>query len=170
MLFSRLSKSAGIEPASAGAENGDATNNWHSSRKAGTQNFMKISTPMALIALAVLLTSCATTKPPQAFHNSDNGAVVIDSLDTKTTQMLQPASTVRQDNDTVLARAMNLSRHQTAVVTLENDDESQVGLQYRIRGTPWFVGLRGLGYEHIVFLQGRGVTNPEGLITLTEYF
>ena len=65
---------------------------------------------------------------------------------------------------------MNVSQRQTAVVILENYDEPQIGLEYRIRGTPWFVGLRGLGYEHIVFLQGRGVANPEGLITLTEYF
>jgi hypothetical protein len=32
-----------------------------------------------------------------------------------------------------------------------------------------FVGLRYLGYQHIVFLQGRGVANPDGLITLAEY-
>jgi len=131
---------------------------------------MKISTSMALAALAISLTSCATSRPPQTFHNTDNSAVVIDSLDEKTSQMLQPATTVREDNDAVLAKAMNVSQRQTAVVILENYVESEAGLQYRIRGTPWFVGLRGLGYEHIVFVQGKGVTNPEGLITLTEYF
>jgi hypothetical protein len=131
---------------------------------------MKICTPMALATLAILLTSCTTTKPPQAFHNTDNNAVVIESLDDKTSQMLEPATSVREENDMVLAKAMNLSQHQTAVVILENYDEPQIGLEYRIRGTPWFVGLRGLGYEHIVFLQGRGVANPEGLVTLTEYF
>jgi len=125
---------------------------------------------MALAALAISLTSCATSRPPQAIHNTDNSAVVIDALDAKTSQMLQPATTVREDNDAVLAKAMNVSQRQTAVVILENYVNSDAGLQYRIRGTPWFVGLRGLGYEHIVFLQGKGVTNPEGLITLTEYF
>ncbi|MGA9451839.1 MAG: hypothetical protein WBW41_10930 [Verrucomicrobiia bacterium] len=131
---------------------------------------MKISTPMALAALAISLTSCATPRPPQAFHNTDNNAVVIDSLDDKTGQMIEPTPSGREENDTVLAKAMNLSQRQTAVVILENYAEPTIGLEYRIRGTPWFVGLRGLGYEHIVFLQGRGVANPEGLITLTEYF
>jgi len=131
---------------------------------------MKISTPMALAALAISLTSCATSQPPQAFHNTDNNAVVIDSLDDKTSQMLEPTASGREQNDLVLANAMHVSKRQTAVVILENYDEPQIGVEYRIRGTPWFVGLRGLGYEHIVFLQGRGVANPEGLITLTEYF
>lgn len=131
---------------------------------------MNISTPMALAALAISLTSCATSRPPQTFHNTDNNAVVIDSLDDKTGQLLEPTASVTEANDTVLAKAMNLSKRQTAVVILENYTEPQIGLEYRIRGTPWFVGLRSLGYEHIVFLQGRGVANPEGLITLSEYF
>ena len=131
---------------------------------------MKMSTATALAALAISLTSCATQRQPQAFHNTDNNAVVIDSLDDKTGQILEPTASVREENDAVLAKAMSLSQRQTAVVILENYNESQIGLQYRIRGTPWFVGLRGLGYEHIVFLQGRGTANPEGLITLTEYF
>jgi len=33
----------------------------------------------------------------------------------------------------------------------------------------WFIGLRGLGYQHIVFLQGNGSTDPNGLPTLAEY-
>jgi hypothetical protein len=131
---------------------------------------MKICTSMALAALAILLTSCATTRPPQTYHNTDNNAVVIASLDDKTGQILEPTASFREKNDGILAKAMGLSNRETAVVILENYNESQIGLQYRIRGTPWFVGLRGLGYEHIVFLQGRATANPEGLITLTEYF
>ena len=132
---------------------------------------MKLSVSIALAASAIFLTSCATTQPPQTtFHNTDNNAVVIDSLDDKTGRMLEPTPTVKEDNDMILAKAMSLSKRETAVVILENYNESGVGWQYRIRGTPWFVGLRSLGYEHIVFLQGKGVTNPEGLITLTEYF
>ena len=131
---------------------------------------MKIRTPMALAALAISLTSCATPRPPQAFHNTDNTAVVIDSLDDKTGQMLEPTASAREENDAVLAKAMGLSQRQTAVVILENYNEPQIGWQYRDRGTPWFVGLRSLGFQHIVFLQGTGVANPEGLITLTEYF
>ena len=131
---------------------------------------MKIGTPLALAALAVLSTSCATTQPPQSFHNSDNSAVIIDSLNDKRSQMLQPASTVWVDNDTFLVKAMKLSRPQAPAVTLQDYDESQVGLQYRIRGTPWYVELRGLEYEHFVFLRDTAFTNPGGLITLTQYF
>src|SRR5208283_4670207 len=131
---------------------------------------MKISAPMALAALAISLTSCATPRPPQAYHNTDNTAVVIGSLDDKTGQMLESAVSDRERNDAVLAKAVGLTQRQTADVIVENYSETQIGLQYRIRGTPWFVGVRGLGFEHTVFPQGRGVANPEALITLTEYF
>jgi len=132
--------------------------------------FMKIFTTLALAALAISLTSCTTTRPPQTFHNTDSNAVVIDSLDDKTGQIVEPTASVTEENDSILAKAMGLPKHETAVVILENYNEPQIGFQYRIRGTPWFVGLRSLGYEHIVFLQGRGTANPEGLVTLTEYF
>lgn len=131
---------------------------------------MKIRTPMALAALAISLTSCATPRPPQTFHNTDNTSVVIGSLDDKTSQMLEPTASGKKDNDMVLVNVLHLSKHQMAKAILKNYGESQVGLQYRIRGTPWFVGLRSPGYEHDVSLQGRGTINPEGLITLTEYF
>ena len=69
----------------------------------------------------------------------------------------------------VLAKAMALPEHQAAVVILENYTEPQIGEQFRDRGTALFVGLRNLGYQHIVFLQGNGIANPEGLMTLAEY-
>lgn len=131
---------------------------------------MKICTSMALAALAISLTSCATPRSPQAFHKTDNSAVVIESLDDKTGQMLEPTASAREENDAVLAKAVGLTQHQTAVVILENYTEPRIGWQYRDRGTPWFVGLRSLGYQHIVFLRGTGVADPEGLITLVEYF
>jgi hypothetical protein len=56
------------------------------------------------------------------------------------------------------------------VVILENYTEEEIGGQFRDRGTPWVVGLRNLGYQHIVFLQGLGVANPEGLITIVQYY
>jgi hypothetical protein len=131
--------------------------------------FMKIICSLALAGLAIMLTSCATPKPPQAFHNTDNTALVIASLDDKTCQMLQPTTSSGEKNDEVLAKAMALSQHQAAVVILENYTEPKIGDQFRDRGTAWFVGLRYLGYQHIVFLQGNGVANPEGLMTLAEY-
>ena len=124
---------------------------------------------LALAALPILLTSCATPPPPQAFHNTDNTALVIKSLDDTTCQMLQPAPSKREGYDNILARAKALAQHQTAVVILENYNEMEIGSQFRVRGTPLFVGLRNLGYQHIVFVQGTGVTSPEGLITLADY-
>jgi hypothetical protein len=130
---------------------------------------MKISIFLTLAALPIALTSCATTKPMPAFHNTENGAVAIDSSKTSS-QMLQPAATVGEDSNMFLAKAANLSKRQTTVVTVENYNESQPSLQYHIRGTQWFIGVQSLGNEHIVSVQDKGVPNPEGLITLTEYF
>ena len=131
---------------------------------------MKIFYLLALSALPIMLTSCATQPaPPQAFHNSDNTALVIASLDDETCQMIQPKASRGEKNELVLAKALKLPEHQEAVVILENYTEPQIGDQFRDRGTALFVGLRNLGYQHIVFLQGNGIANPEGLVTLAEY-
>ena len=66
-------------------------------------------------------------------------------------------------------RQRPFSQHQTAVVILENYNEPQLGHEFRDRTLGWFIGLRGLGYQHIVFLKGNGVTDPNGLPTLAEY-
>jgi len=124
---------------------------------------------MALVGLAVALTSCATPPPPQVFHNTDNQALVIESLDGATCQILQPTPSGLEKNDRILAKAMKLPQHQAAIVILENYTDPNFGEQFRDRGTSWFVALRSLGYQHIVFLQGKGVTDPEGLITLVQY-
>lgn len=124
---------------------------------------------MILALGAVLLTSCVTPQAPQVFYNSDSTALVIKSLADGTGQLIQPMVSSRVDNDSLLAKAMALPQHQTAVVMLENYTEPQIGEQFRDRGTPLFVGLRHLGYQHIVFVQGMGVSNPEGLMTLAEY-
>src|ERR1017187_6921259 len=103
--------------------------------------FMKIICSLALAGLAIMLTSCATPKPPQAFHNTDNTALVVGSLEGRTCQMLQPTVSVREDSDKLLAKAMKLSQHQTAVVILENYAEPRIGEQFRDRGSLWFVCL-----------------------------
>ena len=128
-----------------------------------------IRTSLALVGLAVISASCTTPKPPQVFHNTDNTALVVKSLNERTCQMLQPGTSGSEDCDKLLENAMKLSQRQTAVVILENYTESKVGAQFRDRGPLWYISLRNLGYQHIVFLQGKGVSNPEGLITLAEY-
>jgi hypothetical protein len=128
---------------------------------------MNIKISLALAALGMVLTSCAT--PSRAFHNADHTALVIESLEGRTCQMLQPDKSTKMSNDQLLAEAAKLPQHQTAVVILENYTEEEIGDQFRDRGTPWVVGLRGLGYQRIIFLQGLGVSDPEGLTTLIQY-
>jgi hypothetical protein len=132
-------------------------------------DFMKIINLMVLAGLAILLTSCAVPQPAQSFYHADSTALVIKSLENGTGQMVQPTISKWENNDSILARAMALPQRQTAVVILENYTEPQIGEQFRSRGTPLFVGLRHLGYQHIVFVQGAGVASPEGLMTLAEY-
>jgi hypothetical protein len=124
---------------------------------------------LALAALPLILTSCATPNPPVAFHKTDNTTLIIESLDGRICQMLQPTASAKEENDKLLGQAKFLQQHQTAVVILENYTESRIGEQFNDRGTEWFVALRGLGYEHIYFLQGNGVTDPEGLPTIIRY-
>ncbi len=130
---------------------------------------MKIAVFAGLLAIPVLLSSCATPRPPVAFHKVDNTALVVDSLDENTCQIIQPNQLGKLQNDQLLTAAHKLPTHQTAVVILENYNEPQPGEQFRDRTTSLFVGLRGAGYEHIVFLRGKGVNDPEGLITLANY-
>ena len=128
----------------------------------------KIGTLLALAASVIVLTSCASVKP--GFHNDDNTALVVQSFSDQTSQMLQPKTTARESNDDVLAEAVKLSQHETAVVILEGYEEEEIGDQFRDRGTPWMVGLRRLGYPHIIFLKGLGVPNPENLPIIIQYY
>src|ERR1035438_2928936 len=128
---------------------------------------LNISTSLALVALAVISTSCAT--PPQTFHNHNKTALVIDSWDNQTCRMLRPDVSVSEDNNQFLARAATLSHRQTAVVIFENYTEPQIGDQFGDRSTYWLVSLRNIGYRHVVFLQGQGIADPEGLRILADY-
>jgi hypothetical protein len=130
---------------------------------------MKKTLLLLTAALPVLLSSCATSRPPQAFHNSDNSALIVQSLDNRSCQIIAPTATVKEENAFVLNQARSFPQHQTAVIILENYSEPQLGTQFRDRSVAWFVGLRGLGYQHIIFVQGKGVTDPNGLPTLAEY-
>jgi hypothetical protein len=120
-------------------------------------------------ALPVILASCATSRPPVAFHNTDNSALVVESLDGNSCQVVAPTAIEREENARLLDQAKKFAQHQTAVVILENYSEQQLGPEFRDRTLGWFIGLRGLGYQHIVFLRGNGVNDPNGLPTLAEY-
>jgi hypothetical protein len=131
---------------------------------------IQTSLVLAFAALPCLFMGCATApKAPQAFHNTDNSALIIESLDNENSQLVLPASSAAEQNARLLEKARKLPQHETVVVILENYTEPQLGRQFRDRSTPWFIGLRGLGYEHIFFLQGNGAANSEGLPLLARY-
>src|ERR1700721_3391127 len=108
---------------------------------------MKIAVLTGLLALPVLLSSCATPQPPQAFHKTDTTALVIDSLDNNTCQVIAPAALGKQQNDQVLTEAHKLTQHQTAVVILENYNEPQPGGQFRDRATRLSAAWRGGAHD-----------------------
>jgi hypothetical protein len=122
-----------------------------------------------LLAVPFFLTSCATPTPPQAFHNTDNSALIVASLDAQHCQIISPVASGKETDDEVLAVAKKMPQHQTAIVILENYTEAQPGNQFSERSTDLFVGLRSVGYERVVFLHGNGGTSPEGLVTVADY-
>jgi hypothetical protein len=122
-----------------------------------------------LVGLLLLVSSCSTPQAPQAYHAIDNTALVIQSLDNSVSRIIEPTPSGNVANTQILSTAKSMPQHQTAVIILENYQEPQLGDQFRNRATPWFISLRGLGYDHIVFLQGKGNNNPEGLIELAKY-
>lgn len=119
-------------------------------------------------AALVTLCSCATQKP-MAFHNTDASALIVQSLDSQSCQVVAPMPIARVDTTQVFNQARTLPQHQTAVVILENYSEPTLGPQFRDRTFGWFMGLRGLGYQNILFLQGHGVANADGLPILAAY-
>jgi hypothetical protein len=132
---------------------------------------MRITTQASLLVLSLILTSCATPPPPPAhvFHKTPRPFLVLDSLDDQTCEIIQPAMPGKQSNDQALAAARKLYDHQTALVILENYKEAEPGSEFRDRTTMLYVGLSNAGYEHVVFLRGRGVNNPEGLSMIATY-
>jgi hypothetical protein len=131
--------------------------------------YMKKTILLLTAALPVLLSSCVSPAPRQAYHNTDNSALIVESLDGTTCAVLSPTTVKREDNGKLLDQAKSFFQHQTAVVILENYSEPRLGQEFRDRTMGWFIGLRGLGYQHIVFLKGTGANDPNGLLTLAEY-
>ncbi|HEX9045795.1 MAG TPA: hypothetical protein VF988_02110 [Verrucomicrobiae bacterium] len=116
-----------------------------------------------------MVASCATPPPAQTYHNADSSALVVQSFDEQFCAGIAPTGTNRVDNSKLLDQAKTFNQHQTAVIILENYTEPQLGSQFRERSVGWFVGLRGLGYQHIFFLKGNGMKDPEGLTMLARY-
>lgn len=130
---------------------------------------LKEGLALALAVLTVLLTSCSTPPPPrQTYFNHDPAALVIKSLDDKQGQIVAPAVTPTEPSDRLVDQARKLPQRNTAVVILENYTEPEIGAQFRDRGTAWFMCLRNIGYQHIVFLQGNGLAT-DGLPLLVRY-
>jgi hypothetical protein len=124
---------------------------------------------LLLIAATPLMFCSCVTPPAQVFHNTDHSALIVESIDARSSQLVGPTATSRNENSKALDLAKSFPQRQTAVVILENYSESELGKEFHDRTTLWFISLRGLGYQHIVFLKGNGIPNPNGLITLADY-
>ena len=131
--------------------------------------YMKKAVLLLTAVLPVIVSSCASNAPRQAYQNTDNTALIVQSLDGRSCQVIAPTAINREENARLLDQARTFSHHDTAVVILENYSEPELGQEFRDRSFGWFIGLRGLGYQHIVFLKGNGVTDANGLPTLAEY-
>jgi len=129
----------------------------------------KIVLLLTAAVLPVILSSCVSPRPLEAYQNTDNSALVVQSLDNTSCTVLAPTAIQHEEDSILLDQAKTFAQHQTAVVILENYNEPQMGQEFRDRTLGWFIGLRGLGYQRIVFLKGSGVANPNGLLTLAEY-
>jgi len=138
-------------------------------RDGGMYNVMKRAPALLLAALPLLFAACATKPTPVAFHPTDPAALVVQTFDARTARVVTPTPTETIESAEILARAKNLTPHQTAVIILENYPEPEPGPLFRDRSMGWFIGLRGLGYQHILFLLGNGSASPDGLITLADY-
>ena len=77
-------------------------------------------------ALPVVLSSCATSRPPQAYHNTDSSALIVQSLDASSCQVIAPTATGREKDTRLLEQARSFAQRQTAVVILENYSEPQI--------------------------------------------
>ena len=131
---------------------------------------MKTFFSVLCATLLALLCSCATARPPQTFQDTNPSVLVIVSLDGHSSQVTSPVRLGRMENSQLLEQLKGSARRQIAVVILEDYAELEPGVQFRDRSFAWFLGLRGLGYQHIVFLRGKGVSDPTGLPILAEYF
>ncbi len=133
----------------------------------------KLANRLGLLAMTMSLSfwtcSCATPQPPQAYQGTDRSALVIDSVNPDSCRVLSPLQTDFAQTTQVLNRAHALPERHTAVVILENYNEPTLGNEFRDRSVPIFLGLRGAGYQSIYFLQGHGVNDPDGLLTLARY-
>src|ERR1700749_1446523 len=134
-------------------------------------NFIGIITCCWFVGLPLMITSCASPAPaPPACTVQDESALIVEAY----------ADPNAVDNSTkdkkgralaeVLEVARHLPQHRTAIVILENYSEASVGTEFRDRATSWFIGLRGIGYQHIIFVKGHGVPDPNGLPVVAEYF
>ena len=131
---------------------------------------MKTSVLFLCLSAMIMVCSCTTSAPQQSFHNTDNAALIIKSMNIRSSQVIAPKLLAEADNSQTLDQLREFAGGKTAIVILENYADTEAGSDFRNRGQAWFMGLRGLGFQHIVFVRGNGVTDPNGLPVVAEYF
>lgn len=131
---------------------------------------MKRTLSVLGVTALVMLCSCATPGPPPPFHYQDKSAVIIKSLNDHSSQLIAPTPTAETINNRIVDQLKSFPQRSLAVVILENYSEPVLGPEFRDRSVDWMLTLRLVGYQHIVFLRGKGVGDPEGLPILAQYF
>jgi len=122
------------------------------------------------LAGMAMLCSCATAPEQTVFRNTDKSALVIKSINGRSSAVIAPTALPEEPNGQLLDQLKSYPKGQTVVVIVENYSEPQVGPEFRNRTEGWFIGLRGLGFQHIVFLKGNEAADPAGLHVLAEYY
>jgi hypothetical protein len=122
------------------------------------------------VVFVAILTGCKTEHVVQIYEPSDANAVLIRSVEGGRGQVLGEGGTrADAENSELLNNLRGLTAHHTAVVMLEHYSEPEPDLEFRDRATPWFLALRLLGFEHIIFLRGQSVDSPAGLTVVASY-
>ena len=122
-----------------------------------------------MLSLPVMLGSCASDPAPTMFHKASPSLLVVDSLDLRSGQLIAPKETAKMDTAQMLDTIKSFEKSHAVIIILENYREVKLGPEFRDRSLPWFLGLRRQGYEEIVFVQGKGFPDPDGLLVLAEY-
>lgn len=130
---------------------------------------MKIACFFGALILPLMLCSCRTPGDVTSAPVSSHPSLVITSADSDSGQIILPQVLDPAPEPRVLDQARTFPARDIAIVILENYSEPQPGPLFQHRSVMWFMGLRNLGYQHIIFLRGHGVAAPEGLPVIARY-
>jgi hypothetical protein len=121
-----------------------------------------------LLSVPVMLGGCAS-EPAPTLCRANRSLLVVDTHDSRTGQVVAPIESAKMEIVPLLDKIKSLAKAPAVIVILENYQEAKPGPVFRDRSLPWYLGLRLLGYDHVVFVQGNGLPDPDGLRVVAEY-